>query len=611
MCQSNPINKLVIFCVYLIFICHVNGQELSIKTLNESYEILADTSFIKTVSISVREQTEAFQFPIIYDTELETVSDIKVYEKKGKRFKIMNPSIHEEEINLDYITSKKLKSILIPSETEVRINYKVRCDELMYFASLPLFSNHDVDSLKYEISVPKSFEFVYNTIHTDSLEFLTIDSIQKDGLKKYLIKTKPLNMEPDLLSLFGIYRNMKSPLMRTIVLPTSYHGQERKYMNDWYLNNLEETRGLDPLVKKKIDKLTEGLSDSIEIIDVLYGYVRSNFKYVAIEVGMGAFIPTHINEVYKNKQGDCKDLSNFISQALAYKGIETRLALAATHSHITDCDFPSLSSANHVICIAYVNNEAIPIDPTDPIHQLGTPVESLQNRTLLVVSPKGGEFYKMKMFGPEENLIQYDIDLNVKPNTQELSGTFKVDYKGISGNYLRWAFFNSNTEETKKLGLKHYESVFDQESVSNLSILNETRVISSHGQIKVDGKIFKDGDKRLLFIDFLPPLFENENRETLLEGTFIGAPFKKEVILRISMDEPIEDFNEVERSYDEEGVSFMLRVSNPSEYIVEYKYEFTFADLFIDENNQKITSKVINAFNKVINEPIVYRKKNI
>lgn len=609
--QRNSIKRLVLVVVCMIFLNHLHGQELSISNLKETYQVLADTSFVKTVNIKVRAQEAAYQFPIIYDTELETVTDIQVYEKKGRRYKVTQPSIREEEIKLEYITSKKLKSILIPSETEVNIKYKVKCDELMYFASLPLFSNHAIDTLSYDIEVPGSFEFVYNMIHTDSLAFLTIDTLQLDGAKRFLIKTKPKNLEPDLMSLFGIYRNMKSPLMRTIVLPTDYKGQERKYMNDWYLTNLEDTRGLNHLVKNKIDKLTEGLSDPIEIIDVLYGYVRSNYKYVAIEVGMGAFIPTPINEVYKNKQGDCKDLSNFISQALEYKGIETRLALAATHSHITDCDFPSLSSANHVICMAYVNNEVIPIDPTDPIHQLRTPVQSLQNRTLLVVEPKGGDFYKMEAFSPVENLIQYDIDLDVASDMQELSGTFKVVYNGISGNFLRWTYLNSDQEEMNKSGLKHYESVFDQEHVSGLSIVKEPEAISTSGEIKVAGKIFKDGDKRLLFIDFIPPLFENEHRGKLLQGTFVGAPFKKEVHLRIRLTEPIEDFKEVDRSITEEGVSFKLHVSNTSEYVVEYTYEFLFDALFIDENNEKITSQVLNTFNKVINEPIVYKKKNI
>ena len=47
-----------------------------------------------------------------------------------------------------------------------------------------------------------------------------------------------------------------------------------------------------------------------------------------------------------------------------YKGIKSDIALAATFDHISDCNFPSLSSANHVITTAYVNNEIILLEKT-------------------------------------------------------------------------------------------------------------------------------------------------------------------------------------------------------------------------------------------------------
>ena len=61
------------------------------------------------------------------------------------------------------------------------------------------------------------------------------------------------------------------------------------HLNDWYLRKLETTRGLDSATTQKIDELTGGISDPMEILDTLYNYVKSNFKYVAIELGMGSF----------------------------------------------------------------------------------------------------------------------------------------------------------------------------------------------------------------------------------------------------------------------------------------------------------------------------------
>jgi hypothetical protein len=600
-----------LICISVVLTKQIQAQEFEIKSVSEKIEIVQDSTFVKSVSVDLEPYEEGIQFPIIYDTKLESVSQVEVFEKKGRKFKRLSSVTSDKDINLDYINSKRLKSVLIPPETEVRVNYKIKCKELMYFTNLPLFSNYNLDTLRYEISVPNSFQLVHNTIYADSLDFFQMDSIRRDGHMKYNIITKPKIEEPDLMTLFGIYRNMKSPMIRTIVVPSSYRGQERKYMNDWYLNQLSGTRGLNAQVKTKIDDLTSGLTDPVDIIDTVYDYVRSNFKYVAIEIGMGAFVPSHVNDVFINKQGDCKDLSNFICEALNYKGIESDLALAATHSHISDCDFPSLSSANHVICIAHVENEVIALDPTDPIHQLRTPVQSLQNRTLLVVDKNGGEFHKMKTFGPEQNLIQYSIDLDAKMNELEMSGSFRADYKGISGNFLRWTFYQSDKDEIDKLGHEHFESVFNDESLSDLSFSTSGETLTTEGQIRINGKIFKDGDNRLMFLDFLPPLFETESRETLLKGTYIGAPFKKEVKLRISMDEPIEDFKPISRSFSENGIELNLSIVRESDSMIEYKYEFIFDELFVNEINQDTTNTILNSFNKLANEPIVFRKKSI
>jgi hypothetical protein len=196
-------------------------------------------------------------------------------------------------------------------------------------------------------------------------------------------------------------------------------------------------------------------------------------------------------------------------------------------------------------------------------------------------------------------------------NELEMSGSFKADYNGISGNFLRWTFYNSDKDEKEKLGHEHFESVFNDETLSNLSFSTSGEILTTEGQIRIDGKIFKDGDNRLVFLDFLPPLFETENRETLLKGTYIGNPFKKEVKLRISMDEPIEKFSPITRSFSENGIEFNLSIVRESEFMIEYKYEFIFNELFVNEINQETTNSVLNSFNKLANEPIVFRKKSI
>ncbi|WP_117884520.1 transglutaminase-like domain-containing protein [Aureibaculum luteum] len=609
--MNNSIIKLTQFTLFFIISTSVFAQDIALKSRFENIFIKADTSFVKNITIALKKSEATIVYPIFYDTELEKISDIKVYTKKGKRFKLLkNNEVNEENLELDYIASRKVKLIVVPPNEEARITYTLQCKELMYFSDLRFFSNNEIDTLKYQISVPDSFRFIHNTIYKDSLNYLSIDSVKSTNLTKWNIEVIPKKIEPNPLSFFGIYRNIKQPLMRTLIIPASYSGMERKYMNDWYLKKVERKRGLDAASIQKINELTKGVTDPIEITKILYNYVQNNMKYVAIEIGMGAFIPTAANEVLTNKQGDCKDLSNFLSEALNYKGIRSDIALAATYDHISDCDFPSLSSANHVICIAYIADKPILLDPTDPIHFMETPVQSLQNRSILIINSDGGAFFKVNSFTPQQNLINYEITLDASANNALLEGIFKANYHGISGNFLKREFKYVGKTKVNATAKKHYESVFGNQTISDLKINNNDNAFETKGKLAVNGKIIKDGVNRFLFIDFLPRIFESVERETLLQGSHIGSPFDKKINLKIKMDEPVQNFKPIEHRYSDNGVSLVLKISNPSEYIIACNYEFVFDHIFINKENVDITNEILIAFKKIINEPIIFKKKS-
>lgn len=609
--MGSPFSRIFLLILFVISASNVFGQDYAIKTRLEKILIKKDTSFVNQITVTLKKSNDVIVYPIFYDAELEQIENIQVFTKKGNRFKpVKDIILHDDDLKLEYIASKKIKMIAIPYKAETKISYTVKCAELMYFSGLRFFSNDDIDTLKYQISVPNTFEFIHNTINKDSLKYLAIDSLEQNALTTWNINVIPKKVKSNPLMAFGLYKNVKEPLMRTLVLPKDYQGDGKKYMNDWYLQKTASRKGLSDVALQKIDEITIGVTNPREITKILYEYVHTNFKYVAIEIGMGAFIPTHANEVFTNKQGDCKDLSNFLSEALNYKGIKSDIALAATSQHISDCDFPSLSSADHVVCLAYIDDNPILLDPTDPIHFMNTPVESIQERSVLIINDKGGEFYKAPTFSASQNVINYNITLKANANDLLMRGEFDVHYGGISGNYLKRMQSYAGTEKAISVGIKHYESVFNNQSVSNLKIKNQSKEITSEGSITVSGKIIKDGDNRFLFVDFLPRIFESEERETLWEGTRIGSSFHKKINLEIQMDESFQTFNSIQHSFSENGVTLDLEISSPSENVIRYTYDFVFDHIFIDQQNMIGTNKILISFKKIINDPIVFKKKN-
>ena len=85
------------------------SQDMRIRSKHEKINVLQDSSCVKDVTVNFKMEEIDQVYPIFYDTELELVSDVKLYYKKGKRLKeISIDNIYEEDINLDYITSKKI-----------------------------------------------------------------------------------------------------------------------------------------------------------------------------------------------------------------------------------------------------------------------------------------------------------------------------------------------------------------------------------------------------------------------------------------------------------------------------------------------------------------------
>jgi hypothetical protein len=240
---------------------------------------------------------------------------------------------------------------------------------------------------------------------------------------------------------------------------------------------------------------------------------------------------------------------------------------------------------------------------------MNTPVESIQERSVLIINNEGGEFYQIPTFLPSQNAINYNITLKENSDKELMQGNFSVNYGGISGNYLKRMQSYAGTKKALSVGIKHYESVFGNQSISDLKINNQTKEITSEGSITVNGKIIKDGENRFLFIDFLPRIFESEERETVLDGTHIGSSFHKKINLEIQMDEPIEMFNTIKHSFSENGIYLNLEISSSSENKIKCTYDFIFDHIFINQENKISTNKILTSFKKIINEPIVFRKE--
>ena len=65
-------------------------------------------------------------------------------------------------------------------------------------------------------------------------------------------------------------------------------------------------------------------------------YIQDNFRYVSMSLGPYSLEPHPTDQVFKNKYGDCKDLSLLCVAMLKVAGIDAHIALFRDEFSITD-----------------------------------------------------------------------------------------------------------------------------------------------------------------------------------------------------------------------------------------------------------------------------------
>ncbi len=566
----------------------------------------ADSGYSTVVEVTGTTGSENICFPVFYDEKLQHITGVRLYYRSGNRYRLCrDPQITDDPVNINFHSSKRMKVLKLEPNTGYKITYNDYCPELMYFSGLSLFSFHKTDTSFFSMDIPRGYHLLFDIIYPDSLGYLSVDTLRGEDHTVYTIKTTPLKIKSDPLVAIGVYRNLRLPFMRAITVPDSYKGRESVYYNNWHLGHTRELVIPDSATRSAIDSITAGIEGEEAITDTLYNFIRKNFKYVDVEVGMGAFIPHDVNSTFRNRHGDCKDLSNLLGAALRYKGIDARVALASAFNHISDTDFPSLSSSNHEICVVYRNNLPVLLDPTDALHNPGQPVQSLQGRTIFVIGENGGEYLHIDPLNPEENHTDCNIDLKLTDNT--LAGKFRIERNGFSGYYLRNLVMTSTKKDFDNSITEYLESIFGNQTVKNLrTIAGDDKMIIT-GELVVKGKYYLDSQSSgYLFIDFIPGLFDLDSRTyKIKEETYIGATIDKNISLTVDLGASIGKFAYSGVSMQDNNYTFNISADKLSESVLKVRYDFRYNSVWINREHMNRVNQLIETYLQKTNEPLI------
>ncbi len=229
---------------------------------------------------------------------------------------------------------------------------------------------------------------------------------------------KAIRVEPYMPPWQGIAGNMV-----VAFVPSS--GQDAgiqtwRDLGAWYMTLTRERRSASPEIKQKIAELTASLPTALAKMQALAGFVQSDIRYVAIELGIGGHQPHAAAEVFNHHYGDCKDKANLLITMLKEIGIDSyAVAINTVRGSITATTPPDLNFNHAIVAIVLppdmetANLKATLVrpklgtllffDPTDDLIPLGLLSGGLQANYGMLVTPEGGELVKLPQLAVDTN----------------------------------------------------------------------------------------------------------------------------------------------------------------------------------------------------------------
>lgn len=162
----------------------------------------------------------------------------------------------------------------------------------------------------------------------------------------------------------------------------------------WYGVLADGRYDLPPAAVQKVRELVSEASSDRQKVEILYRYLQDHTRYVAIELGIGAWQPYSAEWVFKNKYGDCKDLSTFMVAMLKACGISAYPTLIGTRDRgMLIREFPS-NQFNHCITFVPLQRDTLWLECTADLIAAGELPSADEGCDVLVVKEDAGEIVR-------------------------------------------------------------------------------------------------------------------------------------------------------------------------------------------------------------------------
>ncbi len=534
----------------------------------------------------------------LYYSELEALQSVegRYFNQKGKSKNLRKNDFFYADAPTSSFYGGFKKVIaqypLLEEEAAFHFSYELQSTEIPFLASISLPEHLRTDTFLYKIQVPRGYMLTYKIDRGADQAFkIHIDSSNQEMEYLFLTTLK------DRLQ----YKPQEAPQIRLFLIKKGTDPFD--YFNDWYRNLIQPQQQLGADLTSYLDQLKEqyGNDSSRKMIRAVFDFVKSKIRYIDFENGIGAVQPRPIQKVFANQQGDCKDMGNLLCQMLRYLGLEAYVAISPTLSHPYDFDFPSLASANHVICVVYHNDEIICLDATEDFGIFPLPSRQIQDKTIFIINDDQGKLYNVPKVNAATNEIRFEFELSVKDETFE--GQSSHFYKGLSQVPLR--ILNEYTNDQTYLE-QYLQEELKGWLVKDFHLSRDEKGTIINTNLSTVPSISTLDDTQYLSLSFLP--FPDVNRSQEPEkGAILDYQtilFKVDLLLNFPNSIKLTPFEGTHLEKDGVAFHFAIEQSSASQLTIRYQYLCDF--LRLPETHLEFYQHIHTIIQKTLTKSVKY-----
>lgn len=326
-------------------------QATSFDAVSEDVVVAPDCSFTATIHTEIHAVNEAgamqaSRVSVLYDSETQQLEVVEAHTLKrdGSKIPVDLTAIYEQlpSDNMLAVTSFRAKVILFPQfsagDTAV-YTVQFRNPRAMFAGAFQygkVFPRNVVfKDARVSITAPKSLSL---RVETHDLSFAKEDKADTVVYTWRLAAAADKAMAPALVSPLDRER-------RFFVSSFKDYGD----LGRAYAVQSAPQSAVTPKVQALADQITAGAAVKREQARLIYEWVVSHIRYVAVILGRGSFVPHDADAVIAKGYGDCKDHDVLLQALLKAKGIDAESVLINGENAYTLSEAPTFVQLNHVI----------------------------------------------------------------------------------------------------------------------------------------------------------------------------------------------------------------------------------------------------------------------